>query len=202
MTKNILDAKNRILQAAIKIFAAKSFEGSRIDEIAEEAGVPKSLIYYHFKSKDEILEVLIHGFIREYTGLLQVAQNDTHQSKVAELPERMQSHYRDFAIKNADLIRIILMDSLKKSAKQPVIYKIVEALVELDEKSELKKDHAHYDRNERLVAEFFTSLIPTYAYLCFYDSWLDYFKIEKEEFNRLFLKIYMATHGAYHQNHE
>lgn len=31
--KNIPDAKNRILQAAIKIFAEKSFEGSRVEEI-------------------------------------------------------------------------------------------------------------------------------------------------------------------------
>lgn len=201
MTKeNIPDAKNRILQAAVRIFAAKSFEGSRIDEIAAEAKVPKSLIYYHFKNKDEILEVLLQGFIREYTELLQIAQNDTHQMKAAELPERMKHHYQEFFQQNADLIRIILIDSLKKSNKKPIIYKMVETLVDIDQK--FANNPESYDLKERLVAEFFTSIIPNCAYLCFRDSWIDYFNMEQKEYDTLFLKVIAATHGAYHQNHQ
>lgn len=63
------DARQRILDAAVSVFAEKSFEGSRIDEIAKEANVPKSLIYYHFRSKDEMLDVLMNGFIRDYEEL-------------------------------------------------------------------------------------------------------------------------------------
>lgn len=202
MPKNIPNAKNRIMQAAIKVFADKSFEGSRIEEIAKEAGVPKSLIYYHFKSKDEILSVMLEGFIQEYTGLLQIARDDTHQTKAAKMPERIQNNYREFIVKNADLIRLILMDSLKKSAKQPLIYQIVEALVETDEEFTINGNQGPFDRQERLMAEFFTNLIPTYAFLCFHDSWLDYFGMDREECEQLFLKVFMATHGAYHKNHE
>jgi AcrR family transcriptional regulator len=67
---NIPNARERILQTAVKIFAEKSFEGSRIDEIAREAKVPKSLIYYHFKNKDAILEALTENFINEYMKLI------------------------------------------------------------------------------------------------------------------------------------
>ncbi len=202
MANNIPNAKNRIMQAAIKVFADKSFEGSRIEEIAKTAGVPKSLIYYHFKSKEEILTVLIDGFIQEYRGLLQVAQADSHQTKAARLPERMQDHYRDFNEKNADLIRIILMDSLKKTAKQPIIYQIVEALVKVDEAFAEKNAQLPYERKERLMAEFFTNIIPTYAFLCFSDSWLDYFEMDQAEYQKTFIKIFTATHGAYHKYHE
>ena len=144
--KNLPDAKNRILQAAIKIFASKSFEGSRIDEIAQEAKVPKSLIYYHFKSKDEILEILIHGFINEYTELLRIAERDTHQTKVAQMTERRQ-YYKYFFIRNADLVRIIFMDSLKKSNQKPIIYKVVEAFIETEEKFAITGTLEGYDRD-------------------------------------------------------
>ena len=200
--KNTPDAKNRILQAAIKIFAAKSFEGSRIDEIAQEAKVPKSLIYYHFKSKDEILEVLMQGFIDEYSELVRIAESDTHQKKAEEMSDRLQHYYRDFAMRNTDLIRVILMDSLKKSTERPIIYKFVETMVDTEAKFAVTGDVEKIDRNERLVAEFFTGIIPTYAYLCFADSWIRYFGMERKDFDKLFFKILTATHGAYHKNHE
>lgn len=199
--KNIPNARKRIIEAAIKVFAANGFEGSSIAEVAQAAGVPKSLIYYHFDSKEAILEVLIRDFIEEFIGLLQIAQDDTHQTKAAAMPERMQHHYWDFAVKNADLIRIILMDSLKKSATKPVIYRIVEAMVATDEKFGLRDSADRSEYHERLVAEFFTNLIPTFSFLCFHDSWVNFFNIDKTEFNRIFMKVFMATHGAYHQNH-
>ncbi len=198
--KNLPDAKKRILQAAVKVFAANSFEGSRVEEIAKEANVPKSLIYYHFESKEQILQVLLQDFITEYTGLLQIAENDTHQSKVDHMPERKQ-HYQDFFIKNADLVRIIVMDSLKKTNQKPIIYQVMEAFIAVDEKFARAGNSGEYDRNERLIAEFFTNILPLYAFLCFHDSWINYFEIDRQHFEKFFFEIHMLTHGAYHQNH-
>jgi TetR/AcrR family transcriptional regulator len=42
----------RILSAARKEFARSGFAGARIDTIARQAGVRKSLIFYYFESKD------------------------------------------------------------------------------------------------------------------------------------------------------
>ncbi|SNX53445.1 TetR/AcrR family transcriptional regulator [Thermoanaerobacterium sp. RBIITD] len=51
--------KEKIFNAAIDIFSKKGFYKATMDEIAEKAGVAKGTLYYHFKSKDEILEFLI-----------------------------------------------------------------------------------------------------------------------------------------------
>ncbi len=45
----------RILQAAVKVFAEKGFFNSRISEIAKEANVADGTIYLYFKNKDDIL---------------------------------------------------------------------------------------------------------------------------------------------------
>ena len=49
-------AKNKIIQAAIKIFSQKGFHKSTMDEIAREVGVSKGTLYTYFKSKEEILK--------------------------------------------------------------------------------------------------------------------------------------------------
>jgi len=51
--------KEKIFNAAINIISQKGFYKSTMDEIAEKAGVAKGTLYYHFKSKDEILIFLI-----------------------------------------------------------------------------------------------------------------------------------------------
>ncbi len=195
---NEQSARGRILQAAIKVFAEKGFEGSRVDEISREANVPKSLIYYHFKSKNEILEVLINDFIEEYKQILAEQAKETHQQKAQSLPARMESVYYQFGQRHADLVRIILIDSLKKSTERPVLYKMLDALIAHE--MSLNPD-ADYDVQERRVTEFFTSLLPSCAYLCFGQSWQDYYTVGKQQFDELFLKVYSETHGAYHKNH-
>ena len=157
---NIPDAKNRILDAAKKVFADKTFDGSRINDISELANVPKSLIYYHFKSKDDILGTLITDFLNEYKQLLQTAKNETHIEKANRMTERLQNHYYEFAIKNIDVVRIMFVESLKKNNEVPSIFKVAEEIVNTE------KDK-NSDMNERLVAEFFSGVIPLYSYLCF-----------------------------------
>ena len=49
------DKHQRILKAAIKVFAHNGFYNSRVSEIAKEAGVADGTIYLYFKNKDDIL---------------------------------------------------------------------------------------------------------------------------------------------------
>lgn len=45
------DTKTRILDAADKIFVRRGIDGARMQEIADQAGVNKALLHYHFRSK-------------------------------------------------------------------------------------------------------------------------------------------------------
>lgn len=202
MRKNNPEAKNRILDAAIKIFAEKSFEGARVDEIAKEASVPKSLIYYHFESKVKILEVLIEKFLAEYKELLNMAQNDNHQTKAENMSERISNSYTRFYEKNSDLIRIIFIESLKKSAEKPILFKILEALIKKEESFNIINKTENYNKEERRIAEFFTNLVPNFAFACFKESWTRNFEIENENLDNIFHDVFMQTHGAYHKNHK
>jgi TetR/AcrR family transcriptional regulator, fatty acid metabolism regulator protein len=52
------DKRERILRAAIKVFAKNGFYDTRVSEVAKAAGVADGTIYLYFKSKDELLRSL------------------------------------------------------------------------------------------------------------------------------------------------
>ena len=49
-----LSTARRIVAAAEEIFAEEGLAGARMDEIARAAKVNKALLYYYFKSKEEL----------------------------------------------------------------------------------------------------------------------------------------------------
>jgi len=59
--------RERILDAAIDLISRKGFDAVSIREIAREVGIREGSIYNHFKSKDEILDMIIDYFILELT---------------------------------------------------------------------------------------------------------------------------------------
>jgi TetR/AcrR family transcriptional regulator len=55
-----------ILTAAANVFAAKGLAGARTEAIAAAAGVNKALLYYYFKSKDDLYEAVLEDHLREF----------------------------------------------------------------------------------------------------------------------------------------
>lgn len=51
--------RTRILEAAIRQFSRNGLAGARTEQIAEEAGVNKALIYYYFESKEKLYAVAL-----------------------------------------------------------------------------------------------------------------------------------------------
>src|SRR5437764_14540079 len=50
---------DRILAAAALEFAERGFGGARVDRIARRARVNKAMLYYHFRSKQELYRALL-----------------------------------------------------------------------------------------------------------------------------------------------
>ena len=59
--------KQELLKIAYRLIISKGYEETSIDEIIAEAQIAKGTFYYHFKSKEEMLEALINMMITEQT---------------------------------------------------------------------------------------------------------------------------------------
>lgn len=82
-----MTTKEKILASARKEFAEKGLEGSRVDRIAERAGVNKAMIYYHFASKERLYETILEElFGRARTFIDKVlAERMTLEDRLTEL---------------------------------------------------------------------------------------------------------------------
>jgi AcrR family transcriptional regulator len=51
--------RERIIQAAIDLFASQGYGGTSLRHIAEQLGVTKAAVYHHFRTKDDIARVVL-----------------------------------------------------------------------------------------------------------------------------------------------
>ena len=69
--------KNEILDAADTLFAQKGFDNTSTGDILEMVGIARGTLYYHFKSKEDILDALIDRYNRQILSAAQEAASDS-----------------------------------------------------------------------------------------------------------------------------
>lgn len=59
IVKEAEERKNEILDVAERLFGSKGFDNTSTNDILKETGIARGTLYYHFKSKEEILNAMI-----------------------------------------------------------------------------------------------------------------------------------------------
>jgi AcrR family transcriptional regulator len=78
--------REEVLDAAVRIFAAKGFAGASMQEVAAEAGVVQTAVYYHFAGKEELLtEVLKRVFDQVSDQVLSVGRQEGGAAGLAKV---------------------------------------------------------------------------------------------------------------------
>lgn len=95
--KAIVNTRERIVQAADELFYKNGFEHTSFQDIADAVQISRGNFYYHFKTKDEILDAVI-SYRLEYTRSLL----DTWQCDDDKPDERIRS-----------FINILIMNRVK-----------------------------------------------------------------------------------------
>ena len=65
MVTIILSTEEKILEAAKTLFHRKGFDGARMQEIADEAGINKALLHYYFRSKEKLFDEVFKAAMGE-----------------------------------------------------------------------------------------------------------------------------------------
>jgi TetR/AcrR family fatty acid metabolism transcriptional regulator len=97
------DKRQRILQAAVKVFARRGYFGAKVSEIARKAGVADGTIYLYFRNKEDILVSLFSGVMSEHVqrGRLELARTRGAPAKLRAIAEhhlRLLGGDRDLAV--------------------------------------------------------------------------------------------------------
>ncbi len=96
-----LGTRHRIRQVAVELFTENGYEATSLREIAERLGVTKAALYYHFKSKDEIIQSLVDDQMAMIAKLIEWAQgqprtNDMRREFIRRYSALLQGqdHYK------------------------------------------------------------------------------------------------------------
>jgi AcrR family transcriptional regulator len=68
------DTRTRIQHIALELFTENGYEATSLREIAERLGFTKAALYYHFKTKDEIVDSLVDERANRMAELVAWAQ--------------------------------------------------------------------------------------------------------------------------------
>lgn len=86
--------QRRLVEAAIQLFRDRGFRGTSVADVARRAGVSKPTFYYHFDSKDSMLQRLLESSLELVDAALERVENgDPAQSAV----DRLYGLVREYA---------------------------------------------------------------------------------------------------------
>jgi len=154
------DRARQILDAAVRVFAAKGFNQCRVSDIADEAGVAYGLVYHYFGSKDEVLDRI---FLDRWNVMIEAISEVDRQ----EIPAR-------------DKLSAIASFIVDSYAHEPDVMKVI--IVEVTRaantfgQTHLKAIQEAYDRIAGIVekaqadGEFKDAVTPRFAALAFYGA--------------------------------
>ena len=65
IVKDAKERRNEILDVAERLFCEKGFDNASTNDILTEIGIARGTLYYHFKSKEDILDAMIDRILDE-----------------------------------------------------------------------------------------------------------------------------------------
>ena len=65
--------RERLIEAAAKVFAEKGFAATSLDEVADAAGLTKGAVYSNFENKEDLVRVVLKAHQDRLTGMSDIA---------------------------------------------------------------------------------------------------------------------------------
>jgi len=68
------DVRSRLHDAALKLFRRHGISDTTLQMIADDLGVTKAAVYYHYKSKDELVVGVVSPFLERFQQVVELAE--------------------------------------------------------------------------------------------------------------------------------
>ena len=90
--KDANERKNEILDAAEGLFTLKGYDNTSTGDILKKTGIARGTLYYHFKSKEDILDALINRIVDGQVAeiRLAVSKQDSAKEQISSFIQAMR----------------------------------------------------------------------------------------------------------------
>jgi TetR/AcrR family transcriptional regulator len=115
------DTENRILQAAKKVFIKNGLSGTRMQNIANEAGINKALLHYYFRSKEKLFDAVFKYAFFKFVPKVEEVINS--EKSLFEKIELMADQYISVLMKN-QFIPLFVLHEINRNPKR--LYELIQ----------------------------------------------------------------------------
>lgn len=104
--EQMTETEKQIIDAARSVFHRSGFDGARMQEIADEAGINKAMLHYYFRNKDKLFEAVFReAFFKNMAPIMQIlVSSDSIEKKVPLLVDQ----YLDTMLANPHVPAFVL----------------------------------------------------------------------------------------------
>lgn len=97
--------REQILKGALDLFAKQGYDSTSLRQIAEQQGLTKAALYYHFPAKEQLLLDLTRPLLEGLSELV-----TEHRALEKPDPEALLSSYLELFIAHLDVLGMIVND--------------------------------------------------------------------------------------------
>lgn len=106
MTRPGSGTRERIQDVARELFGQKGVQRTSLQDIADRLGITKPALYYHFKSREDLVRSILQPLIDE--GERFVAEQEARAATTPATPRELLEGYFDFHYRHrADLVLVV-----------------------------------------------------------------------------------------------
>jgi AcrR family transcriptional regulator len=98
------DTRSRAQKVALELFAEQGYEKTSLREIAERLGVTKAALYYHFKSKEDIVHSLTDDYFADFDALVGWAKQ---QPRTEQARQEVLNRYVTLVLSGSGVFRFL-----------------------------------------------------------------------------------------------
>jgi AcrR family transcriptional regulator len=98
------DTRARIQQVALELFAEQGYERTSLREIAERLGVTKAALYYHFKSKEDIVRSFTEDYFSRIDALIAWGREQPPGARTAQ---ELLDRYITIVMESGEVFRFL-----------------------------------------------------------------------------------------------
>ena len=175
IVKDAEERRNEILDVAERLFCAKGFDNTSTNDILEEIGIARGTLYYHFKSKEDILDAMIERLTNQMLEKAAVIALDESIPVLQRLTRTMLSlnvdnELGDLVMEQVHRPQNALMHQKLENMLLGRVNKLITKIAE----DGIKQGIMHTDYPAEAV-----EMIMTYSYTAF-DSMVHYSEEEEQ----------------------
>lgn len=116
------EVKERIIQSAIECFSKYGLDRTRMDDVAQKAGLSKGTLYLYFKSKEDLFYVICENNLKVLKEQLSQIFSTTKEDLVSHAEQFYENFHKEERRESEKVFCEIIAESARNPKLQKILY--------------------------------------------------------------------------------